>query len=91
RGPARLATCLGLDAGTNGADLCAADSPVRLEQLRTRRVPGIVTGPRVGISAAAEQPWRFWLGGDPTVSAYKAGGRTRQTLQAWTSRTCRHT
>jgi DNA-3-methyladenine glycosylase len=33
--------------------------------------PGISQGPRVGISAAAERPCRFWLTGDPTVSVYR--------------------
>jgi DNA-3-methyladenine glycosylase len=33
--------------------------------------PGISQGPRVGISTAAERPWRFWLTGDPTVSVYR--------------------
>jgi DNA-3-methyladenine glycosylase len=33
--------------------------------------PRISQGPRVGISAAAERPWRFWVTGDPTVSAYR--------------------
>jgi DNA-3-methyladenine glycosylase len=79
RGPARLATCLGLDAATNGVDLCDVSSPVRLESMRSRRAPGIVTGPRVGISVAVDHPWRFWLAGDATVSAFKQGGRTRQT------------
>ncbi|MGH3590649.1 MAG: DNA-3-methyladenine glycosylase [Pseudonocardiaceae bacterium] len=31
----------------------------------------IVTGPRVGVSSAAEIPWRFWYDGDPTVSIYR--------------------
>jgi DNA-3-methyladenine glycosylase len=35
----------------------------------TKRV--ISTGPRVGVTAAAEVAWRFWLAGDPTVSAYR--------------------
>ena len=29
-------------------------------------------GPRVGVSAAGDVPWRFWVTGDPTVSAYRA-------------------
>src|SRR5690242_17553880 len=44
RGPARLATCLGLDMAANGLDLCADSSPVRLESIRTRRAAGIVNG-----------------------------------------------
>lgn len=79
RGPARLATCLGLDAATNGADICASDSPVRLESMRRRRMPDVRTGPRVGIAAATDRPWRFWINGDPTVSVFKAGGRKRGT------------
>jgi DNA-3-methyladenine glycosylase len=81
RGPARLASCLALDATTNGADLCAAGSPVRLESMPSRRLAAVSTGPRVGIAVATEHPWRFWLAGDPTVSAFKLGGRTRQTEQ----------
>jgi DNA-3-methyladenine glycosylase len=80
RGPARLATCLGLGAATNGVDLCSPASPVRLESVARRRPRGVVAGPRIGISAAAERPWRFWLDGDPTVSVYKAARPTRQTL-----------
>jgi DNA-3-methyladenine glycosylase len=81
RGPARLATCLALGAAMNGADLCAPDSAVRLDSMRPRRLPGVVVGPRVGIAVATAHPWRFWIAGDPTVSAFKAGGRTRQTGQ----------
>jgi len=80
RGPARLATCLGLGAATNGADLCSPSSPVRLESVPRRRPRGVAVGPRIGISVATERPWRFWLDGDPTVSAYKPGRPTRQTL-----------
>ena len=79
RGPARLATCLGLGRATNGLDLCSDASPVRLESLPSRRVRGVRTGPRVGITAAADRPWRFWLDGAASVSAFKAGARTRQT------------
>ena len=77
RGPARLASCLGLAAAQNGVDLCAPDSPVRLESVPSRRRAVVASGPRVGISVATEQPWRFWLADDPTVSSFKAGGRKR--------------
>jgi DNA-3-methyladenine glycosylase len=79
RGPARLATCLGLDAATNGLDLLDPASPVRIEGVRTRRPRAVSAGPRVGITAAVERPWRFWLTGEASVSDYKAGGRNRQT------------
>jgi DNA-3-methyladenine glycosylase len=32
----------------------------------------IHAGPRVGVREGAEVPWRFWLDGEPTVSAYRA-------------------
>jgi DNA-3-methyladenine glycosylase len=31
----------------------------------------ISAGPRVGVSAASDRPWRFWITGDPTVSVYR--------------------
>ena len=76
RGPARLATCLALSRDTNGLDLCDPASSVRLESLGS---PGaeIRSGPRVGITLAADRPWRFWLDGDPSVSMFRAGGRNR--------------
>ncbi|WP_375503285.1 DNA-3-methyladenine glycosylase [uncultured Jatrophihabitans sp.] len=77
RGPARLASCLALDRDTNGVDVCDPSSPVRVESLPTRRRPGVVSGPRVGIRTATERPWRFWLAGDPTVSTFTAGSRNR--------------
>jgi DNA-3-methyladenine glycosylase len=77
RGPARLATCLGLGAAQNGVDLCDPASPVRLESVPSRRRPGIEAGPRVGIASAMDRPWRFWLPDAPSVSAFKPGGRKR--------------
>jgi DNA-3-methyladenine glycosylase len=75
RGPARLCQALGIDRGLDGADVCDPGSPLRirpaLEAGSGRPVPGISRGPRVGISAAADRPWRFWLTGDPTVSPYR--------------------
>jgi DNA-3-methyladenine glycosylase len=72
RGPARLCQALGIDRALNGADFCDPASPVRL---RTRIGPveenAICTGPRVGVSAAATVPWRFWLDGEPSVSVYR--------------------
>jgi DNA-3-methyladenine glycosylase len=71
RGPARLAGCLGLDAAANGLDLCDPDSPVRLADVPGRPPQDVRVGPRVGISRAAERPWRFWFDGASSVSDYK--------------------
>ena len=73
RGPARLAAALGLDRATDGLDLCAAGSPVRLASMPSRAARGIESGPRVGISVAIERPWRFWLVGESSVSQFKPG------------------
>ena len=74
RGPARLCQALDIDRSLDGADVCTADSPLRM--LTGASTPArsghIVTGPRVGVSSAAEIPWRFWFEGEPTVSAYRA-------------------
>jgi DNA-3-methyladenine glycosylase len=40
--------------------------------VRTGVPPVVRTGPRVGVREGAELPWRFWLDGEPTVSAYRA-------------------
>jgi len=75
RGPARLCQALGIDRGLDGADACDLGSPLRIRPAPGtgpgQPAPGISQGPRVGISAAAGRPWRFWLTGDPTVSAYR--------------------
>jgi DNA-3-methyladenine glycosylase len=73
RGPARLCQALGIDRRLDGADVCVAGAPLRM--LSGAGNPGrsakIATGPRVGVSSAAEIPWRFWYDGDPTVSVYR--------------------
>jgi DNA-3-methyladenine glycosylase len=75
RGPARLCQALAVDRTQNGADLCSVASELRLRpagtSFRAGGEPAIEAGPRVGISAAADIPWRFWLAGAPTVSAYR--------------------
>jgi DNA-3-methyladenine glycosylase len=74
-GPARLARCLGLTGVNTGLDLLDPGSPVRLHTL-ARGAPYLI-GPRVGVAAAHEHPWRFWLPDERSVSAYRPGGRKR--------------
>jgi DNA-3-methyladenine glycosylase len=70
RGPARLCKALGIDRRLDGADACAPGSPLRIRA--AAGPPGsILHGPRVGVSAAASVPWRFWIAGEPAVSAYR--------------------
>lgn len=72
-GPANLTKALGIGGTDNGADLSDAEG-IHLE-FRTGPPPIIVAGPRVGVSKAADVPWRFWIVGDRSVSAYKRSSR----------------
>jgi DNA-3-methyladenine glycosylase len=77
RGPARLCQALAIDRTQNGADLCDPSGGLRLRAAAgDARPPAdkqlrIDVGPRVGVSKAADIPWRFWLAQDPTVSVYR--------------------
>jgi DNA-3-methyladenine glycosylase len=55
-------------AGPGPAEL-AGPGPVGPAELAGA---SISHGPRVGVSAAGDLPWRFWVTGDPTVSVYRA-------------------
>ncbi|HSV46334.1 MAG TPA: DNA-3-methyladenine glycosylase [Ramlibacter sp.] len=63
-GPGRLGQALGITRALDG---------LRLDQPPFQVLAGdggvqVVRGPRIGISKAAEQPWRFGLAGSPFVS-----------------------
>jgi DNA-3-methyladenine glycosylase len=81
RGPARLCQALGIDRSLDGADVCGADSPLAVGTpagWSPAPAAAVSVGPRVGISQAADRPWRFWLTGEPTVSIYRrAAPRSR--------------
>jgi DNA-3-methyladenine glycosylase len=66
-GPAKLAQALGLDGGHDGVDLLA-DGPVQLLDDGTPPPPQAVQTTRIGLSAGAEHPWRWYVAGDPNVS-----------------------
>ncbi len=73
QGPGNLGSALGL---------MPSDSGLALDGTRADLVEGargdIAVGPRVGISRAADTQWRFWLTGEPSVSAHPTSrsGRT---------------
>ena len=72
RGPGNLCSALGIAMTDNGIDLFDPDSPVTLE---LNDPLSAVSGPRVGVSQAADRPWRLWLADRPEVSAYRRSPR----------------
>jgi DNA-3-methyladenine glycosylase len=63
-GPGRLCEALGVTIAYNGLPL---DTPP-FEVIRRARKPEIVTGVRIGITKAAELPWRYGLAGSRYLS-----------------------
>ncbi|MDR7556655.1 MAG: DNA-3-methyladenine glycosylase [Armatimonadota bacterium] len=64
-GPARLTRAFGVDRRHNGADLTA---PPLYLAAGGRRRGAVLAGPRVGVAAAHDRPWRFGLAGSPALS-----------------------
>jgi DNA-3-methyladenine glycosylase len=67
-GPARLCQALGITGALNGASL--QSGPLRILEgngAKPRRT-AIASGPRIGISAAADWPLRFYIKDSPWVS-----------------------
>jgi DNA-3-methyladenine glycosylase len=91
RGPARLASALGLGREDNGGDITATAGDAGPATYRVLRGRGPTTatavraGPRVGVSGAGGDatayPWRFWLEGEPTVSAYRPAKPRRRVVR----------
>lgn len=76
RGPGNLAKALGVTGADDREMLIDGD---RFELGLASEPPApLVAGPRVGVSLAAEVPWRWSLGGDRTVSAYRRSPRATQ-------------
>ena len=76
RGPARLTQALAIGPDDKGAELLDQGSPVRLH--RGAAPASVSAGPRVGISLATDLPWRFWETEAPSVSVFRAGGKSRR-------------
>lgn len=72
RGPGNLCSALGITMDDNGTDLFDTRSAVTL---RLGESGESLSGPRVGVSKAADRPWRFWLAAHPEVSAYRRSPR----------------
>ena len=63
-GPGKLCEALGVTIKHNGLPLDRAPFELRARA----EVPEIVTGPRIGITKAADYPWRFGLKGSRFLS-----------------------
>ncbi|WP_433622288.1 DNA-3-methyladenine glycosylase [Nocardia sp. CA-120079] len=74
RGPGNLGSALGITLSDYGTPLFDPASPIRLELNGAIDPAEISDGPRVGVSSAADVPWRFWLA-SPAVSVYRRSPR----------------
>lgn len=63
-GPGRLCQALGVTREHDGR---ALDEPP-FQLLAREAAPELAVGPRIGITKAADQPWRFGLAGSPYLS-----------------------
>ncbi|WP_078857749.1 DNA-3-methyladenine glycosylase [Streptomyces sp. NRRL F-4474] len=81
RGPGNVGQALGIAAEHNGADLLEGTS-VMLSEGEPVPAALIAVGPRVGVSKAHDWQHRFYLAGDPTVSAYRLSPRAKPTTGA---------
>jgi DNA-3-methyladenine glycosylase len=75
-GPAKLCQAFGLDRTFDGADLVTGDRGITVldDGVAPPRRPGNST--RIGLTAGAEHPWRWYVQDDPNVSRSRPGSRT---------------
>jgi DNA-3-methyladenine glycosylase len=67
-GPARLTQALGIDGFDDGADLVTGDRGIVIVDDGTPAPEHPVVTRRIGITKAAEAPWRFYVPGEQHVS-----------------------
>ncbi|MFJ4736429.1 DNA-3-methyladenine glycosylase [Streptomyces sp. NPDC088770] len=81
RGPGNFCQALGITAEHNGTDLLT-DASVVLSGGEPVPAALVRVGPRVGVSKAHDWQHRFYLAGDPTVSAYRLSPRAKPSAGA---------
>ena len=71
-GPAKLAQAMAIDKSLNGANLCAPDGVIWIENAPPVSPTAVGKGPRIGLGNTPEpwlsMPWRFWIKGNAFVS-----------------------
>jgi DNA-3-methyladenine glycosylase len=66
-GPAKLTQALGIiSTELSGTKL----GEHTLQLIKGKVVSGVLSSPRIGIKKAVDQPWRFYIQGNPFVSKY---------------------
>jgi len=76
-GPGKLCTALGITKAQDGLLLDEAPFSFR----PAAEAPTVVIGPRIGITKAAELPWRFGIAGSAYLSrGFKAAGPARTSI-----------
>lgn len=78
RGPGRLCQALGITGEANGSHLVGGGEPAPVT-LRDDGGSGgdVVATPRIGVTRAADRPWRFALPGSPWTSGATLRPATR--------------
>ncbi|MVU83066.1 DNA-3-methyladenine glycosylase [Nocardia sp. ET3-3] len=76
RGPGNVGSALAIGLDDYGTRLFDPAAAIRLELgPEITDVAAISSGPRVGVSLAADLPWRLWLPDSAAVSAYRRSPR----------------
>lgn len=78
-GPARLCQALGLGGGHDGVDLVTGEGGVSIVDDGFPPPAEVVRTTRVGISAAAEELWRWYVAGEENVSRRRSLASRRST------------
>jgi DNA-3-methyladenine glycosylase len=68
RGPARLCEAFGITGATDGVDLTASAAALRIVDDGLAPPTAPVVRPRIGITRAADEPWRWYVPGSGFVS-----------------------
>jgi DNA-3-methyladenine glycosylase len=77
-GPAKLCQALAVDGNLDGADLVATGSVTIVDDgTPPPTAPGVST--RIGLSAGAEHPWRWFVPDDENVSRHRGAPPRRRT------------
>jgi DNA-3-methyladenine glycosylase len=75
-GPGKLAQAFAIQLAHDGRD--ALRGALRLEREPGAPAPAISVGPRIGLSKAADLPYRFFVRGSPHVTRAAQNGRARE-------------